>query len=73
MATEDSPVKVADFYRAEGAKVGKIDSKIEEMSSLKSEKFQLVGVDLNDGRRSQIQAIVSPDGYTVVTVHTIEK
>ncbi len=54
-------------------KVGKVDEKIEGMAALNSEKLQLIGIDLNDGRRSQIQATASPDGYTVVTVHTIEK
>ena len=73
MATEDSPQKVGDFYRTEGAKVGKVDEKIEGMAALNSDKLQLIGIDLNDGRRSQIQATASPDGYTVVTVHTIEK
>ena len=73
MATEDSVSKVGEFYRAEGAKAGKVDSKMESLSSINNDKLQVIGVDLNDGRRSQIQAMASPEGYTIVTVHTIEK
>lgn len=73
MATEDEPSKVGEFYRSEAPKYGQLDTKMDSFADLKSEKLQVIGIDLKDGRRSQIQAMKGADGYTIVTINTVEK
>lgn len=63
--TSDSPMQVAAFYRAEGAKLGTL----QKGSLVLGEQLQSVGVDRTDGSRSAIQAATDGKGVTVISLH----
>ena len=63
--TSDSPMQVAAFYRAEGAKLGTLQKE----SLAVGELLQSVGVDRTDGSRSAIQAATDGKGVTAISLH----
>jgi hypothetical protein len=62
--SDDSPAKVAAFYRAESEKVGKLKEPVATNELLKS-----IAVDRTDGTQSAVQAMIDNKGKTVISMH----
>jgi hypothetical protein len=60
----DTPVQVAEFYRAEAPKVGTL-----KRSMSPSDLLQTVSIDRTDGSQSTIKAMSDGKGATVITIH----
>ena len=63
--TTDTPMQVAAFYRAEGAKLGTLQKE----SIAIGEQLQSVGIDRTDGSRSATQAATVGKGVTAISLH----
>jgi hypothetical protein len=61
--TTDSPKDVARYFRAEGTKIGKLNSLPKEQ-----EGFQVVDIEKTDGGKIQIAATRTKDGATLILV-----
>jgi hypothetical protein len=70
LVTDDDVATVAEFYRTEGAKVGKI---VDTPMNDSSETLKVVPIALNDGRRCQIQVIKGKDGKTQIHILTFNR
>ncbi len=64
--TKDSPSQVQQFYKTEGAKVGKLKEDVPTGPQLK-----IVGIDRTDGSTSAVQAMTGKDGLTILTMHRL--
>ena len=63
--TPDSPAKVAEFYRKEGGKLGKLVNMPNTSSKLKT-----VVINRPDGRKSQVMAMELTKGSTAISMFT---
>ncbi|MBS1728697.1 MAG: hypothetical protein JST51_18425 [Armatimonadetes bacterium] len=68
--TSDDADKVADFYNAEGAKVGKVEHL--PIGDKAGTGFRTVAIQVSEKERIQVQAIKNPkDGTTMFSLHYI--
>ena len=68
LVSDDDVAKVAEFYRAEAAKVGKILD-----TPTTSADRQVVQIALSDGRSCQVNATKSNDGKTQIHILTSDR
>jgi hypothetical protein len=66
--TDDDVLTVAEFYRTEGAKVGKIGG----LSNNGSADLSVVSIGLNDGRSCQVTVVKTKEGKTGIHILTTD-
>lgn len=67
--TDDDVLTVAEFYRTEGAKVGKIGG----LPGSGSAELSIVSIGLSDGRSCQVTVVKTKEGKTGIHILTTDR
>ncbi len=62
--SSDSPTQIAEYYRAEGVKVGTLEEAI-----VLGDQLKTVSIVRGDGSRSIVQAAIDGKGNTIISMH----